>query len=780
MDPSGSMSPGQRHAPIVIGDNGDEDAELQAVLAMSLQAQAAADDEELEKALALSLHGPAAAAVSSIVTDSTNNDSTPPADDEQEVLHSALALSLQVDRTPDTLDMPTPQPLVVLEAEAITDCYRTGEPFDIVAFHKIMWDATLTTENDKNRWVGQGIDIRDDDEQVNDPGLAEVGVPLDEMARLELLAKTHLPWGYVQQHGGPCGVLAAVQAEVLRNLLWGPMPSSSFLSREALLEALARAIGTFLARAALTGPVEGRNDEERTQSPLPLVEAIRLVLPHRDDNTQDRPLTWEDFEPWSEANSSANTTSTKSQSFTVYTIPASFTDRSAPKRQKKDDPTEEGDLEERIDRLAQTVAAFLLQAGSPPPIHHFRHTGGVMLLVMSLVASRTGGSIRQLEEEFDDPTGTRLTAQFGHCGQELLNLLLVGQAVSNVFDHNLKPSGDLICRGISSRPVIGYLTQLESLRYCQVGSYYKSPRFPIWVVGSTSHFTVLFGPMAALRESRSDLVLEQCRRAFKAVEGGDENGFIATDQLGKVLDSLDLNQDDNKLTLLAATLEVSGSGIILWDDFWKTASRLLTGASIESVLESPDPDEPPPLLQITDRPASSASTTTTNTTTNTSPPEETDEEMARRLASEWGWEDANSVGAVNGGSPINLPSDNEDAIVVASNSINNDAYNDELEGTQYMDDVMVEDSKPSAIQKPFDFETFGNAFPLYHYNGLRGGVLTPFRVTRLTPEEAVGASIALHRGGNGSSSSADLEDVIRTKWPSCVINWLGKPPPYID
>jgi len=26
----------------------------------------------------------------------------------------------------------------------------------------------------------------------------------------------------------------------------------------------------------------------------------------------------------------------------------------------------------------------------------------------------------------------------------------------------------------------------------------------------------------------------------------------------------------------------------------------------------------------------------------------------------------------------------------------------------------------------------------------------------------------------------DLEDVIRTKWPSCMINWEGNAPPYID
>jgi hypothetical protein len=91
-----------------------------------------------------------------------------------------------------------------------------------------------------------------------------------------------------------------------------------------------------------------------------------------------------------------------------------------------------------------------------------------------------------------------------------------------------------------------------------------------------------------------------------------------------------------------------------------------------------------------------------------------------------------------------------------------------------------EDSKMAATWK-LNFETFGNSFHLYHYNGLRGGSLTPFRVTRLTPEEAVGASVALtnsiHPGGE---KAGDLEDVIRTKWPSCIIDWLGKQPPYID
>ncbi len=92
----------------------------------------------------------------------------------------------------------------------------------------------------------------------------------------------------------------------------------------------------------------------------------------------------------------------------------------------------------------------------------------------------------------DDPN-TTLTSQFGHSSQELMNLLLTGRAVSNVFDNSMTLSDSLTCHGIRSRSDIGYLTILESLRYLEVGGNYKSPVFPIWVVGSTSHFSVLFG-----------------------------------------------------------------------------------------------------------------------------------------------------------------------------------------------------------------------------------------------------------------------------------------------
>jgi hypothetical protein len=56
-----------------------------------------------------------------------------------------------------------------------------------------------------------------------------------------------------------------------------------------------------------------------------------------------------------------------------------------------------------------------------------------------------------------------------------MNLLLTGRAVSNVFDGDVPMTDEamtggsqLMLRGIVSQPAVGYLTQLEALRYCQV------------------------------------------------------------------------------------------------------------------------------------------------------------------------------------------------------------------------------------------------------------------------------------------------------------------------
>ena len=399
---------------------------------------------------------------------------------------------------------------------AIDEAWNSFEPLDIAEFHSIMWDSFMTTDSDKNRWVGQGIDTRENENTSTDDSTML-------NSRLEHLGVSHIPWGLTQTHGGPCGVLAVIQAELLRVLLFGTRDPLDYptqieenpcvdneISGDLIRNGLALSIAITLARAALMPPAT-EDSEMKVEN-----TSVKVVLPR---HPVPDGLCWGDLQPWSQE---SDDNFSKSTTLTVYSLEAdSHASSYNPKRQR----TNGGNLtrEQRIVQLAHRVARFLLSTSNEAqaaPLDNFRKPGGVLLLVMSMICSR---GAKLIQSEFDDPGGTKLTSQFGHCGQELMNLLLTGQAVSNVFDNTMKPSGDLTCRGIQSRPAIGYLTQLEALRYCESGGYYKSPLFPIWVVGSTSHFTVLFGDSSCLRESKSDELLEKCRRAFKAVDN-DENG----------------------------------------------------------------------------------------------------------------------------------------------------------------------------------------------------------------------------------------------------------------
>ncbi|XP_010393109.3 probable ubiquitin carboxyl-terminal hydrolase MINDY-4 isoform X3 [Corvus cornix cornix] len=101
----------------------------------------------------------------------------------------------------------------------------------------------------------------------------------------------------------------------------------------------------------------------------------------------------------------------------------------------------------------------------------------------------------RVRNDFDVLTN-RLIGSHGYCTQELVNLLLTGKAVSNVFNNVIElDSGNgniTILKGITSRSDIGLLSLFEHYDVCQVGCYLKTPKFPIWLVCSESHFSVLF------------------------------------------------------------------------------------------------------------------------------------------------------------------------------------------------------------------------------------------------------------------------------------------------
>lgn len=50
----------------------------------------------------------------------------------------------------------------------------------------------------------------------------------------------------------------------------------------------------------------------------------------------------------------------------------------------------------------------------------------------------------------------------------------------------------MVLRGIHKRSEIGLLSLFEHYGSCKVGSHLKSPEFPMWVVCSESHYSVVF------------------------------------------------------------------------------------------------------------------------------------------------------------------------------------------------------------------------------------------------------------------------------------------------
>ena len=51
---------------------------------------------------------------------------------------------------------------------------------------------------------------------------------------------------------------------------------------------------------------------------------------------------------------------------------------------------------------------------------------------------------------------------------------------------------NFIIKGIHKQSEIGFLTLFEAYGNFQVGQYLKSPRLPIWIVCSESHYSVIF------------------------------------------------------------------------------------------------------------------------------------------------------------------------------------------------------------------------------------------------------------------------------------------------
>lgn len=115
-------------------------------------------------------------------------------------------------------------------------------------------------------------------------------------------------------------------------------------------------------------------------------------------------------------------------------------------------------------------------------------------------------------ERSDDSSEPLIDETYGYGSQSLINLMITGRAVSYVWDHEQDVGGLSKCnicnptytkqpkinillvflielRGIDHQSDIGFITLMEHMRYITVGTFYKSPKHPVWVLGSETHLT---------------------------------------------------------------------------------------------------------------------------------------------------------------------------------------------------------------------------------------------------------------------------------------------------
>ncbi|XP_026658072.2 ubiquitin carboxyl-terminal hydrolase MINDY-3 isoform X2 [Phoenix dactylifera] len=319
--------------------------------------------------------------------------------------------------------------------------------------------------------------------------------------------------GLVQHEGGPCGVLATIQAYVLKYLLFFPDDLGKLEANNPLYSLVQKTFcqSSFAASDNFASITDDRKERALVHSMVEIlflcgsgkraVVATLGVLSHHADGGSE-------FDQNEMITKALEGLSIESAS----------------------------DLQKvlRVKTYASWTAAFS-QLMAMLPV--FRSRMGAMIFLISSLLSR---------------------------GLEIVNLLLCGRAVPNVFDGRMDLGGGMFLKGIPASMEVGFLSLLESLNFCKVGRFLKCPRWPIWVVGSESHYTVLFALDPSVQEENELEEREsKIRRAFDAQDQSGGGGFISVEGFHQVLRETNIKMPPEKLENLCCT------GYIVRSEFWQ-------------------------------------------------------------------------------------------------------------------------------------------------------------------------------------------------------------------
>ncbi|CAF0704696.1 unnamed protein product [Brachionus calyciflorus] len=189
-------------------------------------------------------------------------------------------------------------------------------------------------------------------------------------------------------------------------------------------------------------------------------------------------------------------------------------------------------------------------------IEIYKKDFGVLCFLYSLILTK---GLDEIERELEESGEALIDPLHGHGSQCLTNLMLCGIATSNVFDGDKCLEG-LTLRGIPKQSCVGFLTIIEYLRYCEVGWNLKNPKYPIWILASETHLTVFFSKEQSLIQ-KNETSRQKAIKSFKQFDP-EENGFVRTDDLEGLMASLDLLTDKEYLDCVKQQLDTENLGII--------------------------------------------------------------------------------------------------------------------------------------------------------------------------------------------------------------------------
>jgi len=387
-----------------------------------------------------------------------------------------------------------------------------------------------------------------------------------------IVFSTEEPTALVQLEGGPCAILAPVQAFILKYLLSDPDVLQDNQLRHITVDKvdsyLCEALTEILHQAAT---VKDQPSQPAPSSKLAQIQASSSVHPSSEQvnvpvTTSPQPITAS-----ADSSQSANTNASAGQYRLVFlNEPLSSRISAESDPELMTTPPSIVESNKRLQRpehevFHRNLRVFNLETRSQvesvlrEKLEAIKGYYGVLQFLYSLILTK---GISKLNHEMSDATEL-IDPVYGHGSQCLINLMLTGRGVGHVWDYE-KEVGGMTLQGIVHPTEVGFLTLLERLRYCEVGSFYKNPKFPVWVVGSETHLTVVFSTNMNL--VCPETPAEAARRVFRSFDP-DGNNFISAILLEDVMRTLGLFADSEYVELMKKRLDPETLGVILMHAF---------------------------------------------------------------------------------------------------------------------------------------------------------------------------------------------------------------------